>query len=514
MRARTHVFGWRVHVNQLWRPPGPPSELENVRLTRQTDSLCLLTRVLPLRAHVVRTCRRLHPSVAADVKHKRALIKGRLDLHANDKTSGDLLALSPVGQMEEGKPVACPPEHVECRAANRGVQHGKKIRDMLKGDLLVEIACLRRRGKALVEAASLTVDEMKGLVARHAYDDHEELKASTMLRVVLKRAERKKALPLLIDTKLSDVMALAIEFGVQQPERLLHDAQRPHAMHDLAHEMCKNYRPNPKQPRLYPERTAAAPFSSARLFPPLWHFFLEMLRRGFRNNGLPRRTGTTVTVTGKPSNDIVQHLGLRSGVRLIRLDGKEMRVESHSILGEGQAQVTFGGGFTTCTVPNPYVKMLLPYGRTRVTKQRIHISGALGQERLRPALRVAVVHYIFEFVGLLHFGLDPNRFFVSSRKAYVRFASQTPVASRGSVPGPCSPLELAQLRAVASSGRKTPEHAAAAVRAGKQRNKAMAVREASRRRVRIQGGEEGEPEPEGDAGEKGDGAPVPSIRLV
>ena len=68
----------------------------------------------------MRTYRRLHPSVAADVKYKRALIRGRLDLHANDKTSVNLLALSPVGQMKEGKPVACPPEHVECRAANRG----------------------------------------------------------------------------------------------------------------------------------------------------------------------------------------------------------------------------------------------------------------------------------------------------------------------------------------------------------------------------------------------------------
>ena len=38
MRARTQVFGWCVLVNQLWRPPGPPSEREKVRLTRQTDS--------------------------------------------------------------------------------------------------------------------------------------------------------------------------------------------------------------------------------------------------------------------------------------------------------------------------------------------------------------------------------------------------------------------------------------------------------------------------------------------
>ena len=99
---------------------------------------------------------------------------------------------------------------------------------MREGELLVELRCQERQGRKL--RPTPYVDGKKALCASFAFEDHKTLAESSMLRRVLKLYERKAAVPLLTDTKNDHLMALCVEFGVQQPHRLLDQRERPFAV--------------------------------------------------------------------------------------------------------------------------------------------------------------------------------------------------------------------------------------------------------------------------------------------
>ena len=219
---KTMALNWPEISHTTGRSMSRANGGDGVRLVRSSTSL---------------NNRSLHPAATKDLRNHLGLINARLDLHAADKAPGDLLALSPVRQLRAGEPVECPEDHTECRALK--TQHGRRIREMREKELLVELKCQERRGRKL--RPTPYVDDKKALCASFAFEDHKALTESSMLRRVLKIYERKAAVPLLAGTKTGHLMALCVEFGVQQPRRLLDQHGRPFAVQDLAHAMCQRF---------------------------------------------------------------------------------------------------------------------------------------------------------------------------------------------------------------------------------------------------------------------------------